>query len=178
VARARVIWLNGPFGVGKSAVAIELSRLLRHGRVVDPERIGIVLRRATRAGRRADDYQDLAGWRRWTIRVVALAARGRRTVIVPMTLVEPDYLDEIHAGLAERGVEVVHVGLTARDEDLRRRLAERGDRPGSWPEVRVERCLAAMTDASRFPVLVSTTARTPREVACAVLAETSMAAHD
>ena len=172
---AQVLWLNGPFGVGKSTVAREVARRRPRGRVVDPEWIGLVLRRTTRSGRSADDYQDLEQWRRWTVRLVALAARGRRTVIVPMTLVEPEYLDEIHGELAARGLEVVHVGLTARNDELRRRLADRGHGPGSWPEVRVERCLSAMSDATRFPVLVSTTDRAPDEVATAVLAEAGLA---
>lgn len=167
----RVLWLNGPFGVGKSAVADELRRRMPSARVVDPERVGLMLRRVTLAGRRVDDFQELAAWRRWTVRVVAFWARGRRTVIVPMTLVEPEYYDEIRDGLARVGVAVVHVGLTARHDEIRRRLADRGHGPGSWPEQRVDRCLAAMTDLDRFPMLVSTTDRTPGQVADAVLAE-------
>jgi 2-phosphoglycerate kinase len=52
-----VIWLNGTFGVGKTAVAAELAQLLPDARLVDPERLGYVMRRTLWRGR---DYQDVA----------------------------------------------------------------------------------------------------------------------
>ena len=39
-----IVWLNGPFGVGKSTVAIGLKASLANATIVDPEQLGYPLR--------------------------------------------------------------------------------------------------------------------------------------
>ena len=43
-AEPLVVWINGAFGVGTSAVADELVRLLPDAVHFDPEQLGVVLR--------------------------------------------------------------------------------------------------------------------------------------
>jgi hypothetical protein len=40
-----LVWVNGPFGGGKTATALELQRRLPGGIVCDPEHLGFGLRR-------------------------------------------------------------------------------------------------------------------------------------
>jgi IS1 family transposase len=86
-----IVWLNGAFGVGKTSTAQELVRLLPDARLVDPERIGFVIRRTFW---RRGDYQDVRLWRRLTNMQVATAAKSR-TAVVPMTVVRADIRDQI-----------------------------------------------------------------------------------
>jgi hypothetical protein len=66
------LWLNGPFGVGKTTVAEILVERWPGARLIDPERIGFVIQRTFWRSR---DYQDVAQWRDLTVRRVTRAAR-------------------------------------------------------------------------------------------------------
>ncbi|WP_437053348.1 AAA family ATPase [Streptomyces sp. enrichment culture] len=62
-----IIWLNGPFGGGKTTLAAGLCRALPGAMVADPEAVGDLLR-STLADHalRPRDYQDLPLWRQLT----------------------------------------------------------------------------------------------------------------
>lgn len=116
------MWTNGPFGVGKTSVVRELVGLVPESRVHDPERLGWLLKRTV--GRfRPRDYQHLALWRRGTVLLAHRAGRGGRTVFVPMTVLNPECLDELLNGLRARGDEVLHVMLDAPADVLASRIA-------------------------------------------------------
>lgn len=71
-------------------------------------------------------------------------------VVVPMTLVRPDYRAELLDHLAACGHDIRHVVLTARTDILRRRLRGRAaailGRGETWALSRMERCVAALDD--------------------------------
>lgn len=121
-----LIWINGPFGGGKTQTAFELHRRLPGSVVCDPEHVGFGLHR-TLPRRLRGDFQDLPAWRAGVLEVLDLTLRtGGETVIVPMTLVEPAYFTEVVGGLRRRGHDVRHFALLARRETVLRRLRERG----------------------------------------------------
>ena len=148
-----IIWLNGPFGVGKTSVARELVGLIPDARIVDPERIGYVMKRTFW---RHHDYQDIALWRRLTVRQVHRAA-GRATVIVPMTVVDPAVYAEITAG--------AHVfALTASREQITARI-DAGDEAHAWRRQNLDRCMTALTataSASGSTPMISARRPSPR----------------
>ncbi len=52
-----IVWINGPFGIGKTSVVRELVGLIPESRVHDPERLGWLLKRTV--GRfRPRDYPE------------------------------------------------------------------------------------------------------------------------
>jgi hypothetical protein len=53
-----LVWINGPFGVGKTAIAFELSRRLPGSAVCDPEHLGYGMRRMLPAPLRGN-FQDI-----------------------------------------------------------------------------------------------------------------------
>ena len=57
-----LIWINGPFGGGKTATSFELQRRLADSVVCDPEHLGFGLHRML-PPRLRTDFQDLAAWR-------------------------------------------------------------------------------------------------------------------
>ena len=138
VAGETILWLNGPFGVGKTTVA----RLLTNRRLVDPERIGFVMRRTFWRGR---DYQDVTLWRRLAVRQVRRAAR-KGPVVVPMTIVRRDVLDEVVGTLND----VRLVALVAPDDVIAARARADDLDPGAkrWRLDNLERCVTAFADPS------------------------------
>ncbi|WP_329119155.1 AAA family ATPase [Streptomyces sp. NBC_01353] len=124
-----LLWINGPFGGGKTQTAYELRRRLPGSVVCDPEHVGFGLHRTLPPALRGD-FQDLPAWRRGVYEVLDLALREHTDgpVIVPMTLVEPAYFEEVVGRLrAEHGADRVHhFALLARRETVLKRLTERG----------------------------------------------------
>lgn len=172
-----VVLLNGAFGVGKSTVARLISRQSPGTGVFDPERIGFVLQRLPCAlpgsGKRLDDYQDSALWRRLTVAIGSLRARCSERVLMPMMLARRDYIAEITAGFERAGVETRQVCLTAGEEVVAERLRARGLDPdstvGRWVYPRAARA-AKLHRAGGFGATIATDALTAEEVAARVLA--------
>ena len=98
---------------------------------------------------------------------VGLAHDG--PVIVPMTVVDDAYFDEIMGGLRSREVDVRHYALIARPETLHRRLRRRlgyvstviGDE--TWATQQIPRCVAALS-TDRYATHVPTDNLTVDEV--------------
>lgn len=121
-----LLWINGPFGGGKTQTAYEIRRRLPGSVVCDPEHIGFGLHRTLPPHLRGD-FQDLAAWRAGVREVLGLALAGHsHPVIVPMTLVDPGYFAEIVTALREDGHTVHHSALLADRATVLRRLRERG----------------------------------------------------
>jgi hypothetical protein len=121
-----LLWINGPFGGGKTQTAYELNRRLPGSVVCDPEEVGFGLHRMTPRALRGD-FQDLTAWRAGVREVLDMVLRKHDgPVIAPMTLVNPGYFDEVVGRLREDGHEVHHFALLAERDTVLRRLCERG----------------------------------------------------
>ncbi|MBX3083401.1 MAG: tunicamycin resistance protein [Anaerolineae bacterium] len=132
-----IIMLNGSFGVGKSSVAYALLDLLPSAMLFDPEEVGLMLRKVTFGilpdAENTDDFQDISAWPPLVVATAAeLHHRYQRTLIVPMTLANPDYFAHIKSGLAQIGIPLHHFCLVAPLETVYDRLRLRGERDGSW----------------------------------------------
>ena len=167
-----VVWINGAFGVGKTSVAKALVREWDGAVLFDPERIGRLLRRTIPRERHTDDYQDFPLWRRLTVETISGLATGYcRPVVVPMTLTNDSYFQEIIGGLRDSGVEVFHFAPTARPATIKRRLLVRLLRaqPIQWAWARVERCCEVLA-RPEFREQINTDSRSAREVAARIRA--------
>ncbi|MGX4735169.1 AAA family ATPase [Kitasatospora griseola] len=120
-----LVWINGPFGGGKTQTAHNLARRLPGAAVCDPEQLGFGLHRMLPPALRGD-FQDLAAWRTGTVEMLDLAVRRHPgPVIVPMTVTEPAHFAETVGRLRELGHDVRHFTLLADRATVLRRLAER-----------------------------------------------------
>ena len=121
-----LLWINGPFGGGKTQTAHEIRRRLPGSVICDPEHAGFGLRRMLPPELRGD-FQDLASWRQGVVEVLDLAlTKHDGVVIAPMTVTDSGYLDETVGRLRELGHDVRHFTLLAQRETVLRRLRERG----------------------------------------------------
>ncbi|MFC0106978.1 AAA family ATPase [Kibdelosporangium aridum] len=121
-----LIWINGPFGGGKTQTAYEIHRRLPGSVVCDPEHVGFGLHRMTPRALR-QDFQDMPAWRQGVLEVLDLVlTKHDGPVIAPMTLIEPRYFDEIIGRLRDSGHDVRHFALLADKSTVMRRLSGRG----------------------------------------------------
>jgi broad-specificity NMP kinase len=151
-----IIWLNGPFGVGKTTTARALRQRLPNAVIADPERIGYVMKRTLW---RKPDYQHVDVWRRLTVRQVAWASR-RATAIVPMTVVEREIFDQITGGAKV-------FALTAERATIERRIDGTLESQ-RWRRDNLDRCLAAFA-GDDFGERVPTEGLSPEAVADTIL---------
>lgn len=160
-----IIWINGPFGVGKTSVATELARQLRGALVFDPELIGTFVRGLLPLDLQEDDFQDIALWRDLT-RYVAESTSTLyqdRPLIVPMALVVRDHFIEIVGSLRSSGVDLRHFTLLASRERILERHRGRDDYV-MWGELQLDRCLAALHEPA-FALHLDTEDKSPVEIA-------------
>ena len=121
-----IVWLNGAFGAGKTTAAYELHRRLEHSFVYDPENAGCFLRKNMPEECHTPDFQDMVLWRSFNYQLLKeLYETYNGTIIVPMTLVNPAYFQEIVQRLTDEGVPILHVILYASRETVLKRLKKR-----------------------------------------------------
>ncbi|MBN4756927.1 tunicamycin resistance protein, partial [Escherichia coli] len=107
----------GPFGAGKTTLAKRLRDRRSKSLIFDPEEIGFVVKETVPMPA-SGDYQDLPLWRGLTIAAVREIRRNySQDIIIPMTLVHPDYLTEILDGVRRIDDQLLHIFLTL-NEDL------------------------------------------------------------
>lgn len=175
-----IIWVNGPFGAGKSRAAREMLDLIPESTLYEPELLSRCLRELLPEKHLRDvtDCQELPVWRRLVVdTAAALLAEVGGVLVVPMSLLRQDHRDEIFGGLASRGIEVRHVLLEPGETILRQRIAARRDHPddAEADEAARRRALDRIADyAAALPWLVMdahvlhTAGLTPRQTAVAV----------
>lgn len=120
MVQGMLLWINGPFGGGKTHAAHEIQRPHPGSVVCDPEHLGIGLRRMMPRQLRGN-FQDIPAWRQGTSQVLdAVLGRHDGDVIVPMTVIEPAYLQEIVGPLRANGHQVRHYSEAMLDQCLDR----------------------------------------------------------
>ncbi|TLQ47911.1 AAA family ATPase [Streptomyces marianii] len=147
-----IVWVNGAFGSGKSTLVEELRPRRPEALVYDPEMVGYVLREIVDVP--TGDSQDLRLWRRQVAELaVGLVEEYRRPVLVPMTLVNPGYAEEIFGALKDAELAVHHFFLKVSEEVLVKRIDGRSftpddpaqdERVREWCKSKIESCLAAV----------------------------------
>ncbi|GHF76279.1 AAA family ATPase [Streptomyces thermodiastaticus] len=120
-----LLWINGPFGGGKTQTAHEIHRRLPGSVICDPEHAGFGLHRMLPPALRGD-FRDLAAWRQGVVEVLDLVlTRHEGVVIAPMTVTDPGCFAETVGRLRDLGHDVRHFTLLAERETVLKRLRER-----------------------------------------------------
>lgn len=117
-----IIWINGTFGVGKTAAARELTTHITRTRVCDPENLGYWIRECLDAPR-SDDFQDWPAWRQLVSEATyQLEKYTIGHLIVPQTLLRRAYYDQIMTEVRRRNTHIFVAMLDASEHVLRRRI--------------------------------------------------------
>lgn len=142
-----------------------------------PEYVGLILRRWVPGP--VTDFQDIPLWRGLTAEIaVGLCREDERLPIVPMTLVDASYRDEIFALIAKAGVDLLHVFLDVPAAELRRRIdaqvlcpddPERDAQAREFRAGNIVRCVAARSELPAQTLVLPGDLHTPDETADRVL---------
>ncbi|MCV0371482.1 MULTISPECIES: AAA family ATPase [Pseudomonadota] len=172
-----ILWLNGPFGAGKTTLADRLRLRKPDLLMFDPEEIGFVVK-ATVPPAASGDYQDLPLWRALTIAALAeLRRHYPQDIVVPMTVVRPDYLDELLGGARRIGDQLLHVFLDLDADLLRDRIERQVMHPDparnreirQWRLTQMERCLSARERLPDGTLVLDSGTHDPHTLATIVL---------
>lgn len=141
-----ILWINGAFGAGKTTIAHELHRRIPHSFVYDPENAGSFIRDNLPEQLSKGDFQDFPLWREFNYSMLRHIYREfPGTIIVPMTIVNPQYLHEIAGRLRHDGAVLHHFALRASRETLLQRLLSRGEGEDSWAAGQMDRCIDGLS---------------------------------
>ena len=140
-----IIWLNGAFGAGKTQTAHELKRRIPNSMIYDPEQVGYFINKNIPKELTKGDFQHHEIWREFNFKTLKyIHSHFNGMIIIPMTIVNPQYYEEIIGRLKDEGVNVQHFVLWASKETLQKRLKSRFEKKNSWPEQQIERCLEGL----------------------------------
>jgi adenylylsulfate kinase-like enzyme len=169
-----MIWINGAFGAGKTTLAEQMHRRLPDALAFDPEYVGYLLREWVPSPE-SGDFQDIPLWRRLVAEfAIGMSADYGRPLIIPMTLVNPGYREEIFGLIGKAGERVLHVFLDVPPEELRRRIdaqvldennPEADAAARAFRHRRVDRCVAARAGLPAGTLILRGDQHTPAELA-------------
>ena len=166
-----ILFINGPFGVGKTTTARLLVEGLPDAVLYDPEIVGAFVCSLTEDFEQVEDFQD---HRLWETMVVE-AARALREgyggpLVIPMTVWRPGRFWRLTEGLRDVDPDLRLFWLAAPEETVRGRIFSRPDAEGNheWCLKHLATCTEALRDPL-FGVEVGTDDLTPHEVADEIL---------
>ncbi|MEM7333540.1 MAG: AAA family ATPase [Chloroflexota bacterium] len=168
-----IIWINGAFGAGKTTTSELLHQQLPEAHLFDPEIIGHILQKTFPAVRRMD-YQDLQMWRKLVIQFINEALlQFPQPLIIPMTLVVPDYLNEIFSEVSQAENPFLHFFLQTSKEELTRRInnqvivdddLEQDARVRQWRLDQIDRCISAEKKMPQETIFLNTVTLSPDQL--------------
>lgn len=142
-----IIWINGAFGSGKTQTSYEIHRRIPNSFVYDPENIGFFIGKNIPKEACKGDFQNYTMWREFNYSILKyIDSEYDGIIIVPMTIVKPQYFEEIVGELRDKGVIVNHFVLWASKQTLERRLRSRGERKNSWGAKQIDRCIEGLSN--------------------------------
>lgn len=166
-----IVFINGPFGVGKTTAAKLLVEELPNAMLYDPEEVGYLLRSVLSSIEEHHDFQDYSLWPKMVVEFAGhLVNEYGRDLIIPMTLTDRGRFEYIVSGLREIDSNLHLFRLTASEGELRRRILSRPDSEGGheWCLSHVESGLKSARDPA-FGAEINTDGRMPEEVAAEML---------
>lgn len=142
-----ILWINGAFGSGKTQAAYELHRRIPNSFIYDPENIGFFIRENIPKELKNEDFQDYAMWREFNFTMLKyIANKYKGIIIVPMSISNPQYFNEIIVQLMNEGFMINHYVLYASKETLLKRLKGRGEGKNSWAALQIDSCMQGFSN--------------------------------
>lgn len=143
-----IVWLNGAYGVGKSALADRLHELKPNSFVFDAEEVGNAVRENMPPELFCGYiFESYPMWHKMCAALLTdIGSRYAGDIYVPMTLVMKDSFDRIRRPIEESGLTVYHVLLESTYEIIHDRILQRGESENCWCMQQIDLCLTAQKE--------------------------------
>lgn len=162
-----IIYINGPYGVGKTSIARNLIKKIPSSILFDPEEIGFLLNnlipskiRKESENRglqfRGPDWTELNLWKKSVVDIgIFLRKEYNQNVIIPQTILNKSTLSYILEGFKKEGEKVYSFCLIAEKEILEERLIKRIKEmrmehligtPEFYPFEKIDQCLEVFSN--------------------------------
>ncbi len=146
-----IIWLNGPFGIGKTSTAHALLRRVPAALLYDPEPFGAALRKTVATFEAAADFQELRAWPSLVVETArVLRDTYDRPLVLPLTVWRRSTVEVLLSGRRGIDPDVRPFRLVASEAVLRTRIMGRPDAEGphAWRLAHLDAGLQSMGDAA------------------------------
>ncbi|MDR0719656.1 MAG: AAA family ATPase, partial [Treponema sp.] len=160
-----ILWINGAFGSGKTQTAFEINRRLDNSYVYDPENIGYFFRRNMPKEIIQGNFQDQILWRTFNYEIIKnMYSKYNGHIIVPMTIYDKNYFEEIIGKLLKENVVIDHYILGASRETLLKRLSKRHEKKDSWAAKHIDICIRGFDELKEKSIYIDTNELSINEV--------------
>lgn len=166
-----ILWVNGPFGAGKTTLCRALLERMPDAHVFDSEWVGEMLLHVLSEPRPVQNFQDWSAWRTLTVEAIAAVhAELGGTLIVPQSVLVESYWAELSAGIRDRGLTLRAVTLDVEPAELERRIRTDEVETGAveWRLEHIARYRDARDWLARETEFIDATTRTAVELAEAI----------
>ncbi len=143
-----IYWINGPYGVGKSALAEELHKLNPNSFIFDAEEVGNAIR--DNMPKELFNGYIFEGYELWFKTIIELlkeiTKKYQGDIYIPMTLVYKDSFDKIKKPLEESNIEIKHILIESTYDIVKERILTRGEEEDCWCIQNIDLCLKNQKD--------------------------------
>lgn len=161
--RTPIIWINGPFGIGKTTVAQALHERLPGSFIFDPEEMGHALKKLT--PKFTGETQSHPMWIPLMLDALQYAEKeADGPLIVPVTIADVSRHRRLMSGLKARGMTVHHFTLMASADVVQAGIRRRPENLTIWDQSEVEQRLADFA-GEQFQTHINTGEHSPQGVA-------------
>lgn len=127
-----IIWISGPYGVGKSTLAEALAEKLENALIFDAEEIGNGVRGSYPDCPYGFIFEDYPLWGEFCYKLLKdVHENFHRDILVPMTLVR-SHSHGIIRKLRRAGIKTKLIILEASHQNVHDRILARGEEEGCW----------------------------------------------
>jgi cytidylate kinase len=152
-----IIWINGAFGSGKTQTAFEINRRLENSYVYDPENIGYFFRKNMPKEIIQGNFQDQPLWRIFNYEIIKnIHSKYNGNIIVPMTIYNKNYFEEIVGKIIKDGIKIDHYILGATKETILKRLSKRHEKKESWAAKQIDICINGFNELKDKSIYIDT----------------------
>lgn len=162
-----IIWISGPYGVGKSTFAEALAPKMGGAIIFDAEEVGNAVRENYPGEPFGVVFEDYPMWGKFCAALLKdIHKMYGKDILVPMTLVRKKS-QEIIENLNSGGIDTRLVILEASHETVHDRILMRGEEEDCWCMENIEMSRAG--SSSLDGIKISADEKTPEEIADEVL---------
>jgi predicted acetyltransferase len=143
-----IIWISGPYGVGKSTIAEAISAKLDNALIFDAEEVGNAVRGNYPDCPYGYIFEDYPLWGEFCCKLLKdVHEKFHKNIIVPMTLLREESYSII-SNLQQDGIDTKLIILEASYDTVHDRILARGEKKGCWCMENIE---LARTGTAKLP---------------------------